>query len=269
MIKHSIDLYSRLIGVQLQSMMEYRASFLFGALAQAVGYGVEALLIWIMVVNFNGIAGWQPYEVTFFWGLNIFSYSTAGIFCLNSFYGLGEMIRTGEFDNVLTKPVNPFLFIAIRQFNYGYFSHLSLSTLVIVLSMSQLGIAFTLTNFAALLLIVVSGALIYASVFVVTAVPSFWLVRSEALASTLLWELGTFIRYPLSAFQRPVQIFFTLVIPYGFVSFFPAQAFLERQDFIGFSAIIQYLSPIVGIITLALAYQFWCFGLSRYQSTGS
>ena len=266
---HNINLYLRFIGVQLQSMMEYRATFLFGAVAQALAYGAQALLLWVMVAHFDGIAGWKPYEVTFFWGLNIFSYATAGIFCLKSFYGLGQMIRTGEFDNVLTKPVNPFLFIAIRQFNYGYFSHLSLSAIVIGLSMAQLGIPFTLVNLAVLVVIVLSGALIYAAVFVVTAVPSFWLVRSEALGSMLLWDLGEFIRYPLSAFQRPVQIVFTLLLPYGFVSFFPAQFFLERQDFIGFNPAIQYLSPVVGITALALAYQFWRFGLSRYQSTGS
>ena len=40
---------------QLQAMMEYRASFLFGAVAQALAYGAEALLIWIMVAHFDGI----------------------------------------------------------------------------------------------------------------------------------------------------------------------------------------------------------------------
>lgn len=266
---HNVGLYFRFIGIQLQSMMEYRAAFLFGALAQALAYGAWALLLWIMVAHFGGIAGWRPYEVTFFWGLNLFSYSMAGIFCLNSFYGLGQMIRTGEFDNVLTKPINPFLFIAVRQFNYGYFSHLSLSVLVIGLSMAELGISPTPVNLVVLSIIILSGAMIYAAVFVATGVPAFWLVRNEALAAMLLWDLGTFIRYPLSAFQRPVQIFFTVFLPYGFVSFYPAQFFLERKDFIGFHPVIQYCSPAMGITALALAYQFWRFGLSRYQSTGS
>ncbi len=269
MTRHGISLYLRFVGVQLQSMMEYRAAFLFGAVAQALGYGAYVLLLYIMVARFNGIAGWRPSEVTFFYGLNLFSYALAGIFCFNSFYGLGQMIRTGEFDNVLTKPVNPFLFIAVRQFNYGYFSHLSLSVLVIGLSMAKLGIAATPVTLAVLVVIVLSGALIYAAVFVATGVPAFWLVRNEALTSILLWNLGTFVHYPLSAFQRPVQLVFTVLLPYGFVSFFPAQFFLEHHDYVGFSPIIQYLSPVVGIAAFTLAYQFWRFGLSRYQSTGS
>jgi ABC-2 type transport system permease protein len=222
-----------------------------------------------MTARFNGIAGWRPYEVTFFYGLNLFSYSLAGVFCFYSFYGLGQMIRTGEFDNVLVKPVNPFLFIAVRQFNYGYFSHLSLSALVIGLSMAKLGIAPSFVNLAVMLIILLSGALIYAAVFVATGAPAFWLVRSESLTSLFLWNMGTFVHYPLSAFQRPVQLVFTLVLPYGFVSFFPAQFFLERHDYIGFSPVIQYLSPLVGATAFALAYWFWRFGLSRYQSTGS
>ena len=269
MIPHSTKLYLRFIGVQLQAMMEYRASFLFGAAAQALAYGAQALLLWVMVAHFDGIAGWRPYEVTFFWGLNLFSYATAGIFCLNSFGELGQMIRNGEFDNVLTKPINPFLFIAIRQFNYGYFSHLSLSTLVIGLSMAKLGIPPAPINLVVLAIIVLSGAMIYAAVFVATAVPSFWLVRSGALTEVLLWDLSAFVQYPLSAFQRPVQLVFTFVLPYGFISFFPAQCLLGRQDFVGFSPAIQYLSPVVGATALTLAYRFWCFGLGRYESTGS
>ena len=265
----TMSLYLRFIQIQLQSMMEYRASFLFGALAQAVTYGASVFLIWVMVDYFGGIAGWRPYEVAFFWGLNLFSYSTAGIFCLNSFFGLGQMIRTGEFDNVLTKPLNPFLFIAIRQFNYGYFSHLSLSALVIGLAMARLGISPTPAGIACLLTIILSGALIYAAVFVATGVPAFWLVRNESLASILLWDLSEFVRYPLSAFQRPLQILFTFFLPYGFVSYYPAQYFLQRKDLLSFHPVVQYLSPGVGIVAITMAYQFWRFGLTRYQSTGS
>lgn len=262
-------LYLHLVRVQLQAMMEYRASFLFGAVAQALAYGASAFLIWIMVDHFDGIGGWRPYEVTFFWGLNILSYALAGTFCLRSFYGLGHMIRTGEFDNVLTKPLNPFFFIAVRQFNYGYFSHLSIATFVTVVSMIHLGIAPTPFHLLALAAIVLSGAMIYASVFVATGVPALWLVRSESLAEVVLWNLSDFTRYPLSVFQRPIQILFTFVLPYGFISFFPAQIFLEHKSFIGFHPAIQFLSPVVGTVALLLAYGFWRFGLSRYQSTGS
>ena len=86
----AVQLYLRFIQVQLQSMMEYRSAFLFGAFAQAFTYGSSVFLIWIMVDYFKGIAGYAPYQVSFLWGLNLFSYSLAGIFCLNSFYGLGE-----------------------------------------------------------------------------------------------------------------------------------------------------------------------------------
>lgn len=264
-----MDLYLRFVEVRLQTLMEYRATFLFGAAAQALGNGANALLLWIMVEHFNGIGAWQPYEVTLFWGINLFAYSTAGIFCLNSFYGLGEMIRSGEFDDVLTKPLNPFLYIAVRQFNYGYFSHLGLSGLVIALSMARLAVPFTVANLALLSLIIVGGALIYAAVFVITGVPAFWLVRNEALAGMVLWDLGTFTRYPLSIYQRPLQIVFTVVLPYGFVSFYPAQLFLEKHEVLGFHPVIQYLSPAVGLLGMILAYRFWSFGLNRYQSTGS
>jgi ABC-2 type transport system permease protein len=265
----ALDLYTHLIRLQLQSMMEYRATFLLGALAQAVGNAAGVFLLWVMVDRFNGIAGWQAYETAFFWSLNLFSYSLAGIFCLNSFYGLGRMIRSGEFDNVLTKPVNPFLFLAFRQFNYGYFSHLMLFGALIAFTMHRIGIPFTFYNLAFLALTLASGALIYAAVFVATGAPALWLVRSEAIGIILLWEVSQFVRYPLSAFQRSIQLGFTFALPYGFVSYYPAQHLLHHKDFLGFPPAIQYLSPLVGALCLFLAYRFWFYGLTRYNSTGS
>lgn len=265
----TLGLCLRLVQMQLQSIMEYRAAFFSMLVAVGTNYAASVLLLWIMVDHFGGIGEWSPFEVTFFWGINTFAYAAAGALCLYSFYGLGNMIRTGEFDNVLTKPVNPLLFIALRQFNFGYITQITVATSVIILSVSKLGIPVTLSNLAVLGVIILSGAMIYGAVFIATAVPAFWTVRNEALASMILWELGTFIRYPLSVYQRPIQLLFTVILPYGFVSFYPAQLFFEKREFVGFHPGLQYLSPAVGVVCLLLAYQFWRFGLSRYQSTGS
>jgi ABC-2 type transport system permease protein len=264
-----VKLYLQLILIQLQSMMEYRAVFLFGAVAQALAYGAHFLLIWVMVNKFDGIAGWSPYEVTLLYGLNLFSYSTAGIFCLNSFYGLGGMIRSGEFDNVLTKPLNPFLLISFRQFNYGYFSHLSLSGFVIALSWARLEIPVTGTNLLFLLVTLVSGALIQAAMFIFTGVPAFWIVRSEGLAEILMWDVGYFVRYPITVYNSGIQILLTLIVPYAFVSFYPVQFFLAKNDVCMFHPVFRFLSPVVGAAMFAAAYRFWRFGLDRYESTGS
>ena len=243
--------------------------FVAGAVGQALGYGAYAVAIWVMVDHFGGIGAWSSYEVMLLWGLNLFSYSTAGVFCLRSFYGLGQMIRTGEFDNVLTKPPNPLLFIAFRQFNYGYFSHLSVATFVIALSWVKIGIALTWGNLCFLAVTLFSGAIIHAAVFLATGVPAFWIVQNEALAALLLWDVGTFTRYPVTIYPKPIQVILTCVLPYGFVAFYPAQFFLGKTDFSLFHPVFQYLSPVVALVAAAAAYQFWRFGLTRYQSTGS
>ncbi|KAB2846375.1 MAG: ABC transporter permease, partial [Ignavibacterium sp.] len=114
-----------------------------------------------------------------------------------------------------------------------------------------------------------SGALIQGAAFIFTSVPSFWLVQSNSLMDIFIWDLKSFIRYPISAYHRIIQVILTLIIPYAFINFYPAQYFLNKNDFLMFHPVFQYLSPLVGVLLFIFAYRFWNTGINHYKSTGS
>lgn len=266
---HYLDLYLEFIKIRLQSMMEYKKAFLTGALAQAISYGTEFLLLWIMIQQFHSMAGWSAYEVMFLYALNLLSYAFAGFFlympCAEM---LSPMIQSGEFDEVLIKPMNPLLYLSCSTFCYGYLSHVTLSVLIIVICFLKLGIIVTPVKILFLLVVVLSGALIQGAGFLFTSVPSFWIVKSNSLNS-FMYMSKYFIQYPLSIYNKVVQVILTFVIPYAFINFYPAQYFLKKNDFLMFHPLFQYLSPAVGIILFVGAYRFWGLGLRHYKSTGS
>ena len=88
--------------------------------------------------------------------------------------------------------------------------------------------------------------------------------QANLLASFQREEKASGVFYP-----RFIQVLLTFVIPYGFMSFYPAQYFLQKNDFLLFFPWFQYLTPVVGAVLLTLAVVFWKAGLRRYQSTGS
>ena len=98
---------------------------------------------------------------------------------------------------------------------------------------------------------------------------AFWIVRHKSMTEFIVWFLREFADYPVSIYLRALQIILTFVLPYAFINFFPAQYFLQKNDFLLFHPLIQYLSPAVGAIMFAIAVVFWKIGLRHYQSTGS
>lgn len=265
----NVDIYLTFIKLKLKHMVEYHKSFILNCLAQMASYGAGFLLIWIMVTQFKTMKGWGAYEVMFLYALNLASYALAGFFFFSPCTRLSELVRTGEFDEVLTKPMNSFLYLIFKEFNYGYINHITLSAIVMVLCISKLGMAVTPVKLLFLLLTMFSGGLIFASIFLLTAVPAFWMVNNNGLMSIFLFNMRDFTYYPISIYGKFLQVFLTFIMPYAFINFYPAQFFLGKSDFLMFHPVFQFLSPAVGVIFFFIAYLFWNFGISRYESTGS
>jgi ABC-2 type transport system permease protein len=116
---------------------------------------------------------------------------------------------------------------------------------------------------------ILGAALIQSAGFLFTSIPSFWIIQNNSLRDILFHQLKGFVDYPISLYSKFIQVILTLVIPYAFLSFYPSQFFLGKNDFLMFHPIFQYLTPILGIILFFLAYKFWLFGINHYKSTGS
>lgn len=87
--------------------------------------------------------------------------------------------------------------------------------------------------------------------------------------SLLFGSMSNFINYPITIFNKAIQVVLTLILPYAFINFFPAQFLLGKNDFSIFSPIFQFLSPVVAAVLFFLAYKFWNFSINHYESTGS
>jgi len=249
-------------------MVEYRSSTISVALAEATGFFAQFGIVWVMINQFKTIGSWGPYEVLLLFALNLLSYALASFFVARLSNGLPNMILMGRFDEVLTKPMNPFLYLTCSGFSYGYFCHVIVSIIVIVMCFAKLCIKMTALKILFFIIVVISGALIQASASIFSAVPTFWMIKNSSLRS-LMFSLSDFIQYPISVYNKAVQIVLTIIFPFAFVNFYPAQYFLEKSDFLMFSPIIQFLSPLVAIILFVGSYLFWISGIKHYNSTGS
>ena len=77
-------------------------------------------------------------------------------------------------------------------------------------------------------------------------------------------SLREVVKYPLSIFPVFVKNFFTFLIPFGFVGYYPACYFLGKID-----KNFQILLIFIALITATLARYIWKVGIKNYESVGN
>jgi ABC-2 type transport system permease protein len=267
-VRLSAGLYLNFTQLSFRSLAIYRSAYWLGIIAQWLSYGVTFITLYIMVDTFDVLAGWNGEEVLFLYAMNLLSYAMGALFFFGPCTGLSQKIRTGEFDIALTKPVSPFVHELLNGFNFGYVSHITLSVGVLILAVLRLGLPCSFSFIALLTGMLLGAALIQSGLLIFISAWSFFFVNDNPVFD-FLWTLKSFINYPLSIYPVIIQILLTLVLPLGFMNFYPSGVVLNKTGTALFPPAIGYLTPAVGLIVFVLSIFFWNWALSKYQSTGT
>ncbi len=263
-----VKLYMAFAKVNFLTQLEYRGEYAVRILAKIIGWSTGFISILILLNKFKTIGDWTTYEVLFLYALDVLSYSLAGTFFMGPFGSLPNLIQRGAFDEVLTKPVNPFCYIVCTKVSAGYTSNYVIAIAILAICFVKLGIEMTVGKLFWLIVVVLGAALIQSAGFILTAVPAFWLVKSYGLQGLFYRNLTNFLQYPLSIYSKGIQVLLTFILPYAFINYYPCQYFLGKDENLFFPW-FQYLTPVVGVVLFVLSYFAWKKGLNAYQSTGS
>lgn len=262
------NVHLRLVAIQLRSLLEFRAAFVLGAVAQFLTYGAEFAVIWLLIDRFQQVGGWSAEEVMLLFALNLTSYAIAATFFFNTVGNLSAMIETGSLDQILRWPVPPFLTLAASNVNIAYVSHLALSVSTMAIAVKRLGIAVDLGFLASLAVVIAGAALVQGAVFVLTGSLNFWMTYGGDVLFGLLWDARELVKYPLDIYPIWIQVLLTFGLPLGFITYYPAQVILGREA----GGLVQpgaWGVLAVGALLFCGAYGVWRLGLRRYNSTGS
>src|SRR3989338_9123773 len=211
-------------------------------------------LTWIALINIffahtTSFNGWNKNDVL----LIIFSFQFlefVGIFA-NNLNALESDIRHGNFDFVVTKPIDSQFFVA--------FSKPDLTNLIFLISY-QTPILFILIKnqlpiipsaIPLYVLFVFCAALIWFSITTLCVAVNFWKQRLDNLQGTV-WAIMEFGRYPMTLFPKNLQRIFFTIFPAAFMGFVPASVLLGRS-----SSTLIFPTLAVTISFLLLSRAVW------------
>ncbi|MBW7475895.1 ABC-2 family transporter protein [Paenibacillus oenotherae] len=268
---HPFRLYGRFLRTYMKTQLEYRFSFFGDIFVNMMTFVTLYLSFWVLFNTFPTMNGWNYWEVVFLYNLNLLTYATSSLFFWGPMKQLEHLVRSGEFDQFLVRPLDPLKLLVFRQFQHTFIGHIIVAGTVMVLCTIQLEIHWTTGNIAFLLLCVLGGTLIQAGIIITAASSAFWVVRSGTVVDISIYAIRNFINYPISIYGRSIQLLLTFVIPYAFVNYYPAAAFFGK-DHAGsseLSHLYSYSSLAVGAALFAAAVWIFRRGVMRYDSAGS
>lgn len=266
----SFHLYIRLISIQIRSQMQYRVSFFMEMVSTAFLSGISFLAVALIIERFGSILGWSLGEVAFMAGLIEMSFASMEIiFSGFDSDGFASNIRTGSFDQMLLRPVNITVQVLGSRFLLRRIGRILEGLLIFIFCLATTPIHWTLAKMAYLPVVFFSQVIAFGALFMIGSTLTFWTVQSVEAMNILTYGGNELMTYPATIYPAWVRHFFTFLVPFVFLNYYPALFFLEKPDPLGFPPAASFLAPVVAGTMLAAGSIFWNFGINHYQSTGS
>lgn len=244
--------------------MAYKADFFiafFSSMAATVlGFG----FVLVLFSKIPRLQDWSFYEVLFLYGFSLIPLGFFNVISWN-LYEFGDLyIIQGRFDRVLLRPVDTLFQVLFEKFRLESLQEVVTGVLVVAVCVQRLGVPWRATDYLWFPLMVVCGAVIYLSVFLILTSVAFWVEDRVGIVPPI-YNMLTFGRYPLTIYNVFIQFMLSWIIPFGFASFYPTTHFLRREAF----APYFHLVPVVAASFFLLAVFVWNRGVRNYSSTGS
>jgi ABC-2 type transport system permease protein len=269
-MSHTIQLYLRLVSVQIRSQLAYPASFLFDLLVNGGNLIIYFLSLALIFEKFKNIGGWKLGEVAFLWGLVEISFGVMDMlfsgFDPDTF---SQLVRLGSFDQLLLRPAGITLQVLGARFVLRRWGRILQGLIIFGVSLSLLTMHWTPARLFYLPVVVVSQVLFFGGLFIIGATLTFWTVQPIEAVNIFTYGGSEMIAYPMHIYPDWIRCFFTYLVPAIFINYYPALYLLDKPDPFGMPGFARFLAPLAGLGLFMAALLFWQYGLKHYQSTGS
>ncbi len=255
--------------MSVKTRMQYRADSLVAALAVFIRESANIIVIYLALLKFDSINGWNVNEMLFLFSLLFLTYALV-VSLFADLRDFSRMIREGRFDWLLVRPRGLLFQLILNNADIiASVGHGTLGILLFLISAGKVGIRWDFATILYYVGAIVGGVLLQGGMFIFFSSLSFYFVETNSLREIFYWNMRKFAGYPISIYHKLIQGLIIYVVPFAFVNYFPAQYLLRKPDMAGFNEAYIYIAPFVGGIVYLAAYLFWRISVKRYYSTGN
>jgi viologen exporter family transport system permease protein len=244
----------------------YRADILLWGLGIVVINLVDLALLGVLLRTFTTLGGWSIWEIVYLYCAFLAALGLQQLFTWR-FIFIQEYVQEGTLDPLLLRPSPPLLQIAGSELAYKDLAHIGLGLAGIAVAAARIGLPWTPTRLAWLVVLLTSGAVVLGGITLALCSLAFWTVRSRVFLFGTEELQEIFQHFPAHIFGKWFLRLTSTVLPFAFVNYYPTLILLGRAG--QPPSLLAYASPLMALLVAAIALGIWRLGLRRYQSTGS
>lgn len=258
-----MKLYFKALSLHLKSELEYRLSFIFSFLSQIFVFFSYYFVIIALFTKFDNIKGFTMYEVLLCFSIIQFGFAFNEVFA-RGVDRFDDLIIQGNFDRLLLRPKNILLQVLCSNSDFIKLSRIIQALIIMIIALVNLHVKLTFIKIITLILMLISAIVIFFSIFLLAAAYCFITVQGLEVRNVFTDGGKQMAQYPIGVFSKGFIFFFTFIIPYGFVNYYPLLYFIGKKD-----NILYAFSPLIVLIYLIPCILIFNLGIKKYTSTGS
>ncbi len=260
--------YRRLVGARIRSQLQYRLSFALNFVGVMLITFLDFAVILILFGQVDALGEWTVEEVALLYAISCIAFAATDL-VIGHLDLLPRMIREGDFDLVLIRPLGSLFQVVSNDFALRRLGKLSQGLGVLVFAVTRLDVDWTAGRVGMLVVAIVAGAALFAGVWIALATIAFWLVDSLEVANAFTYGGNFLAQYPVNIFGPWLRRLVVFLIPVAFVSYFPSLYILGKDDPLEFPRALQFASPLVAVVTCVGGAVLWRAAVRRYRSVGA
>lgn len=263
-MRRMLRLHRIFISQHMKKLMEYKVDFVVGAVGFLLGQAVEILFIGIIFSQIPDLKGWTFDEILFIYGFSLIPKAIDHLFFDNLWMIGYQIVRKGDFDKYLTRPINSLFYVIVEKFQVDAFGEMIMGIILIVYSLVNIGADIVWQRAIVLLLLIPFAVLIFTSVKILTSSIAFWTKQSGHITH-MFYMTSDFSKYPVTIYNNFIKVIITYIIPFAFTAYYPASYFLRGED--GLFCILGTI--IISLLLFGVSVFVWNKGVKSYESAGS
>jgi ABC-2 type transport system permease protein len=252
--------------------MTFRGNFIIDTIS-SLSWPAFNVIFYMRVFTYTGAlgnSGWGKYEFFAFFATGLIINALAQMLFMTNIDELTDLIRTGDLDFLLLKPIDTQFLISLKRIEWSSVGNVLAGVGFLIYSLSMLSHLPGPLQVALFLVYMICGVAIYYSLMIALGASTVWMGRNLTLYDFWFY-ITTFSRYPLEIYNgslgTPLRIFFTYLLPVLIVINVPARMIVWPLD--------SPQWPLAGFALLAaagsVAASRWLFqkAINSYRSASS
>ncbi|HEY1601773.1 MAG TPA: ABC-2 family transporter protein [Pirellulales bacterium] len=253
--------------------MTFRVNFIIDCVASLSWVSIQLafyLLIFEFAPSIGLDGGWGKNEFLVFLATTLFANSLVGAFFMPNLSEFSELIRTGNLDFALLKPIDTQFLISFSRIEWSTLSNFIFALVLMVVALLRFDVPPHPVQFLLYPVYLLCGVGMLYSLMIALSSLSVWLGRNQNLYDFWFY-ITNFSRYPMEIYEgtvgTPLRQVFTFLIPILVVVNVPARILAQPL-----SAQNWPLAAFALLVTVAsLVGSRWLFlwALKSYRSASS